>query len=166
MTEGWTSFANGLGNIMTSAWNGIKATISSGINWIIDKVNAVIDSINSVSGSVGMTLSKVPRVAFQTGGIVPGHAFQSGGIISGGRNPANHDQVPAMLDPGELILNRSQQGNLAAQIQASDSRSGGSTPIVISVSGNSFFGSDSEFAEKVGDAIFSKFNTHTALPGF
>lgn len=151
---------------MTSVWGGIKATISAGINWIIDKVNGVIDSINSVSGSVGMTLSKVPRVAFQTGGIVPGHAFQTGGILPGGRNPASHDKIMTALDPGELILNRSQQGNLAEQIIASDSRGGGSTPIVISVTGNSFFGSDQDFAEKVGDAIFSKFNTHTALPGF
>lgn len=164
---GWEGFANGLASVMASVWSGIKSTIAAGINWMIDKVNALIDSINSATGPVGFTVSKIPRVAFQTGGIVPGFgaAFQSGGIISGGKNPASHDKVPAMLDPGELILNRAQQGNLADQMRASGAQSAAPT-VVVSVTGNSFFGSDSDFADSVADEIFKRFNTHTAIPGF
>lgn len=69
-----------------------------------------------------------------------------------------------MLDPGELILNRAQQSNLADQMYASEGKS--TQTLVVQVTGNSFYGSDSDFADKVGDAIFSRFNMHQALPGF
>jgi hypothetical protein len=88
----------------------------------------------------------------------------TGGIIPGGKNPASHDKIPAMLDPGELILNRAQQSNVAQALTSESSTSGPS--ITIQVSGNSFYGSDSDFAEKIGDAIFQKFNQHIAINAF
>ena len=39
--------------------------------------------------------------------------FASGGIVQG---TGNRDTVPAMLTPGELILNQSQQDNLAGNM--------------------------------------------------
>jgi hypothetical protein len=90
---------------MMSTWASIKSTIASGINWIIDKANSVIRSINTATSKAGFTVSEIPKVAFQTGGIVPG-----------GVNPANHDKVYTALDPGELILNRAQQSNIANQL--------------------------------------------------
>ena len=53
-------------------------------------------------------------------GIIP-HA--NGGVIhaaSGYTVPGNNfsgDMVPAMLNSGELVLNRAQQGNLASQLE-------------------------------------------------
>lgn len=162
----WTWFTNGLKSAMEWAWNGIKSTIASGINWMIEKINKLIESINSAAGGVGVNINKIQPVTFQTWWIVPWFgSYQSGGIISGGKNPASHDKIPAMLDPGELILNRAQQGNLAEQMKASWNQSSAPT-MIVQVTGNSFYGSDSDFAEKVGDAIFEKFNVHQALPWF
>lgn len=162
----WSWFTNGLQSAMIGAWNGIKSTIASGINWMIEKINKLIESINSAAWAVGVNINKIQPVQFQTGWIVPWFgSYQTGGIISGGKNPASHDKIPAMLDPGELILNRAQQWNLADQMRASEQSSGTPT-LVVQVTGNSFYGSDSDFAEKVGDAIFEKFNVHQALPWF
>lgn len=118
----WDAFSGSIVNSMKVAWDGVKSIISGGINWIIDKANAVIDSINAVSDKVGFTVDRIQPVAFQTGGIVPGFgaAFQTGGVVPGGKNPASHDKVMTALDPGELILNRAQQNNLAGQIMASE----------------------------------------------
>lgn len=105
-SQAWSNFSEGLSNVMMSTWQNIKNTIAAGINWIIDKANAVIRSINSATETVGFRVPEIPRVAFQHGGIVPG-----------GVNPASHDKVYAALDPGELILNRAQQSNIAAQLE-------------------------------------------------
>ena len=60
--------------------------------------------------------------------------------------PADHDKIPAMLDPGELVLNRAQQANLAGQLIPS----GGETRVFnINVGGNNFYGDDASFAEKI-----------------
>ena len=90
------------------------------------------------------SIPTLDRVAFQNGGIVPG--FQTGGIVAGGKLPANHDQIPAMLDPGELILNRAQQKNLAAQMTSGQAVS--APTINITFTGNSFMG-ESDFIDKV-----------------
>lgn len=37
---------------MVAVWEGIKSTIASGINWVIDKINMVIQKINSATGTV------------------------------------------------------------------------------------------------------------------
>lgn len=63
----------------------------------------------------------IQRLAFQNGGIVPG--FETGGIVAGSALTAHHDQIPAMLDPGELILNRAQQKNLATQMTSAPATS-------------------------------------------
>jgi len=40
--------------------------------------------------------------------------FATGGMVTG---PQGIDRVPAMLTAGELVLNKSQQQNLAGQLQ-------------------------------------------------
>jgi len=69
-----------------------------------------------------------------------------------------------MLDPGELILNRAQQSNIAGQLTGGETIS--QTPIVIQISGNSFYGSDDDFAEKIGDTILEKFKVHMPIPSY
>lgn len=125
----WDGFTDGLAKKMEGAWNSVKDVVKSGINWIIDKTNSVIASINAATSEFGFSISPIAPVKFQTGGVVPGN-FQTGGIVSGGKNPADHDRVPAMLDPGELILNRSQQSNLADQIRALSETRAVSSPAV------------------------------------
>lgn len=155
----WKKFTDSLGNVMLSTWQGIKDTIASGINWIIDKANAVIASINTATSKAGFTISPIPRVAFQTGGIVEGTT----GIVPGGSNPANHDQVTANVDPGELILNRAQQSNIANQLKGGSSEGGGLT-VIIKLENNTFHGADENYARQISDMIFQDFNKHISIP--
>lgn len=67
----------------------------------------------------------------------------NGGIIhaaTGTVVPGNHysgDNIPALLDAGELVLNRAQQGNLASQLQENGSPSG--SPVLPYVTGQTVF---------------------------
>lgn len=89
--------------------------------------------------------------------------FQTGGIVAGGVNPAHHDQVPAMLDPGELILNRAQQRNVAAQLNTP----GGQAIVVnLNIGNNNFYGDDETFIDKIGNTIVDKVKQNLAINGF
>lgn len=49
MKAAWTSFWGVLGETMTGAWENVKATVKSSINWLIEKINAVISAANSIA---------------------------------------------------------------------------------------------------------------------
>lgn len=68
-----------------------------------------------------------------------------------------------MLDPGELILNRAQQKNISAQLTAEKSSQ---RVLHISISGNSFYGDDASFIDKIGDAIIEKITQNLSLQSF
>ena len=55
----------------------------------------------------GLELAKAEGANFADGGIVPGNSYSG-------------DHVPAMVNSGELILNRAQQGNLAGSMGGGD----------------------------------------------
>lgn len=164
LTEGWVKGMESMGNIVDTVWGGIKSAIASSINWVIDKINRFIKQANKVIWHVpGATkIDLLSPIAFEKGGIVPG--FQIGGIVPGWKTPANHDQVPAMLDPGELILNRSQQANLASQL--TNSGSSGQTVIQLNISWNNFYGDDEGLVDKIGNTIVEKFLQHQAIESF
>lgn len=66
----------------------------------------------SVTATMISTIAAIhSATGYASGGIVDGR----GGGTVGGSNPSG-DLVPARLNSGELILNRAQQGNLAAQL--------------------------------------------------
>ena len=46
--------------------------------------------------------------------------YATGGMVEG--NTYSGDQIPAMLNAGEVVLNRAQQGNLASQLEGSGMR--------------------------------------------
>lgn len=162
ISDVWTNTMEAAKNITTSIWDSIKQTIATSINWIIDKINWLIEKINSISGTVWVpAIPLIPRLEFQNGGVVPG--FQTGGIIPGGKNPAHHDQVPAMLDPGELILNRAQQKNLSLQM----SQPGGQAIVInLTIWNNNFYGDDEGFIEKIWNTIVEKVNQNLAINAF
>jgi hypothetical protein len=92
-----SAFAGALatdGTTKSNIWAFIAAAAASTASMI-----TMIDSIHSATG-------------YANGGIVKadGGAFVPGNSMSG-------DMVPAMLNSGELVLNRAQQGNLAAQLE-------------------------------------------------
>jgi hypothetical protein len=64
-------------------------------------------------------------VPFAEGGVV--HA--AGGVVAG--TTFSGDQIPAMLNAGEVVLNRAQVGNLAEQLEDNERQGGfGGTPYV------------------------------------
>lgn len=96
---------------------------------VIQGVMQVIDAVNTIIGVTQTTALTANTVAmtslttalwantasswipFANGGVV--HA--AGGIVAG--NTYSGDQIPAMLNAGEVVLNRAQTGNLASQLQ-------------------------------------------------
>jgi hypothetical protein len=64
-------------------------------------------------------------IPFANGGVV--HA--AGGVVAG--TTFSGDQIPALLNAGEVVLNRAQVGNLAEQLEDNNNQGGiGGTPYV------------------------------------
>ena len=96
--------------------------VIQGVTSVIEGVNAVI-SIFSTTAMSANTAALIANTAalyanaatniipFANGGVV--HA--AGGTVVG--NTYSGDQIPAMLNAGEVVLNRAQTGNLASQLQ-------------------------------------------------
>lgn len=92
-----------------------------------NNTDAVIEGVKGVmsifsGGAAGKHNGGIVHAA--TGAIVPGHHFSG-------------DNVPALLDSGELVLNRAQQGNLASQLEGGGSET--TTPLRPYVSGQDVF---------------------------
>ena len=70
--------------------------------------------------------------------------YATGGMVEG--NTYSGDQIPAMLNAGEVVLNRAQQGNLASQLQGN----GGTVNVVGRVVGEDIFLSADRYARRSG----------------
>lgn len=105
MTSGLSSLAGGI--------EGLGIDLGDGFRGMIDKMGAVITIITSIQ----TILSAIE--AIQTiGTFLP---FANGGIVraANGFVPGNYmsgDNFPALLNSGELVLNKAQQGVLASQL--------------------------------------------------
>lgn len=88
-------------------------------------------------------------------------SFANGGIVhaaTGSTVPGNHfsgDLVPAMVNSGELILNRAQQGNLAAQLDSQQRDIAAAQPYI---DGETIYLGLSNFARRsgMGELVFSR----------
>lgn len=91
------------------------------INSVIDKIDEVFKKASKADDKGIMVFGR-----YATGGIVPG--FNTGGIAyaASGMLARGTDTVPAMLTPGEMVLNKGQQNNLFNMLNGRGS-SGGST---------------------------------------
>ena len=90
-----------------------------GILQVISTITMAIQSLAAVTATTS-ALKAIPIIGWflHNGGVV--HAANGYSV------PGNHysnDMVPAMLNSGELVLNKAQQGNLASQLQ--DGSNGG-----------------------------------------
>lgn len=131
------TMVNSLGSIATGVQNlGIK--VPEGISQSI----AVLQTIMGIVGAI-QTISTT-KFLFSTGGIV--HA--AGGVLVPG-NSFSGDRVPALLNSGEVVLNRSQQFNLASQLEG-DGRQGGGTPMLPYVSGDKIILGANNFLKGAG----------------
>ena len=123
MTQGISSMVGGIEALgvelpqgLQDVLGGIQGVISilTGISTII----TAIEAISAVDAIIPFARGGVVHAANGFSGIVPGYHFSG-------------DNIPAMLDAGEVVLNRAQAGNLAAQLQDADN-GGGYAPSHIS----------------------------------
>ena len=119
---GMSEMVSGMENLGIEIPKGFKDTISAvqGVVSILNSIVVIVKAIEAISAIDSI-------LPFARGGIV--HA--AGGYVPG--NTYSGDQIPAMLNAGEVVLNRGQQGVLAASLQAvgqSGEGGGGGRPYV------------------------------------
>lgn len=151
-TKAWESFGKSALLALADVLEGLGAQLAAqavaqaiSYNW----VNAALATAGSVAAYVAAGLIRGWAGSYAEGGIVP----QVAGV------PSTGDQHIARVNPGELILNEAQQGNLAAILSTQqamiDARAAddaiGPRSIVINLSGAEIIGLDSE---EVGRAIY------------
>ena len=88
----------GLSNVL----GGIQAVVT-----ILTTISTIVSAIEAISAADAF-------LPFARGGIVRA----AGGFSVPGNNYSG-DRVPALLNSGELVLNKAQQGNLASQLEGS-----------------------------------------------
>ena len=124
-----------LGSGLTAMASGLKAmgielpdeinqliNIIQGVSSIIQGVNAVISVFSNTAMSANTAALIANTAALQvaaTTNLIPfargGVVHAAGGVVAG--NTFSGDQIPAMLNAGEVVLNRAQTGALASQFQ-------------------------------------------------
>lgn len=126
---------------------GLKKMFSAmqGIASILTGISALITIITTIQGAkatpvIGMFLSHGGVAKAAQGLTVPGN------LMSG-------DRVPAMLNSGEVVLNRAQVGNLAAQLSGPQVASGQNGRTV--VSGEDIVLAVENYGRRIGRKFFS-----------
>ena len=144
----WGTFAKSALEALAEVLFGLGAqlaaqAVSASLSWnFAGAAAATAASVAAIAAGAGL---QAIAGSFEEGGIVP----QVAGV------PATGDHLTARVNAGELILNRAQQENLAAQIAAQDAQrrmsvsSGG--VINISLEGSNIYGLD---APAVGRAVY------------
>ena len=131
----WSVVMEGIQGLASSVWNGVKDTFVDAMNWIIKKMNAFISALNGMSGTLGAALGL-------------------------GKRGFNLGQIPTLADgaivahrPGGIIANIGEGRYDEAVVPLRGGRAAGLGGITIQITGNSFFGDDERFAEKIGDQL-------------
>lgn len=126
-----------LGDVMSSVAGGVNGMLGGIEQLGIDLPEGMKDVVSSIQG-VASILTGISAMVSVIQGITAVDAlipFSTGGVVkaaNGFRVPGNYfsgDQVPAMLNSGEVVLNRAQQGNLISQLGGGGSM-GGAQPYV------------------------------------
>jgi hypothetical protein len=124
LLNGISQLTDGLQKIGIDIPEEVQAVIGviQGVMQVIEAVNTII-GVTQTSALAANTAAMISLEAalwantstswlpFANGGVV--HA--AGGIVAG--NTYSGDQIPAMLNAGEVVLNRAQAGNLASQLE-------------------------------------------------
>lgn len=144
----WHGFWQTLGDWAKNIIDSIKGWIDSIIdafNRLIAKAHEAVDALPGASVAQGLGKFFDLKQYFADGGVVKPLYASNGAFV-----PRGTDTVPAMLTPGEVVLNAAQQKNLLG-------RMGG---VTINITGT--FLSD-DVAEQVGDMIVRKLQLSTKV---
>lgn len=161
VVSGLSQVAGGLQQMGVELPEGVQKVmgIIQGVMTVIEGVNAIISMTQTpaiVANTVALgalTSAMAANTAtnlipfFAHGGVV--HAANGfSGVVSG--NHFSGDNVPALLDSGEVVLNRAQQGVIAGALQG-----GGQTVHVVGkLSGESLFICAENWAKRAGKGEF------------
>ena len=107
---GVNSIASGIEQLGIELPQGLRDVLGGiqGIMSIVQGITSILLVIEALN-EVQATTSAIPF--FSRGGVV--HA--AGGVVAG--STYSGDQIPAMLNAGEVVLNKAQQGAIASQLQ-------------------------------------------------
>lgn len=122
VTNSVTNIASGLQSLGVEIPEGIAKTLG-----VIQTISGVLSAILAITTVISAT-SQANATANWVDAILP---FANGGIVRAANgyvdgNTYSGDQIPALLNAGEVVLNRSQVGNLASQLSGGMQQTSGS----------------------------------------
>ena len=114
--EGFGQLSDAIGG-MSANLETLGLDLPDGMGEMITKMQAIIGLITGISTI--LTAIQTIQTAATVGSFLP---FKSGGVVRAANGfvggDIGYDGVPAILQSGELVLNKAQQGNLASQLEA------------------------------------------------
>ena len=116
VAEGFGQLTGGIQQ-MVGSMQQLGIEIPAGLSNVLGGIQAVVTILTTISTIVSAieAISAADTfIPFARGGIVRA----AGGFSVPGNNYSG-DRVPALLNSGELVLNKAQQGNLASQLEGS-----------------------------------------------
>ena len=126
--------------------------IGSGAKKFVTKIiDGIKDLFKKVTG--GGIIGKGKDLIGKVGGFIK-KLFASGGIVAGDGAPITGDKVLIRTNPGEMVLNQAQQGNLFKMINSN--QNSGSGGIVLNIQGNVIADDESQvnkLINKINDAL-------------
>lgn len=125
ISAGISGMVGGLEGLGVEVPDGIKAAVNG-----IQSVISILTSIATITSAIQTVATAQTLKFWANGGVV---RAAGGYAVPGSRYSG--DGIPSMLNAGELVLNRAQQGNLASQLQ--EGRNSG--PQVAQVSGEQIY---------------------------
>lgn len=137
LSKAWNAIMEGLSTVASKVWEGIKETFKAAINWLIDKFNVFIRAVSGVANIVGKavgqknwSIDSIPHLA-------------SGGVVT-------RPTLAMIGEAGpEAIVPLGRKGGASAGLG-----------VTIVIQGNSFYGDDERFVQKIGDQIMRMLEPH------
>ena len=161
VVSGLSQVAGGLQQIGVELPDGVQKVMGviQGVMTVIEGVNAIISMTQTpaiVANTVALGALTSAMAANTATNLIP--FFAHGGVVHAANGfsgvvPGNHfsgDNVPALLDSGEVVLNRAQQGVIAGALQG-----GGQTVHVVGkLAGKDLFICAENWAKRTGKGEF------------
>ena len=162
VVSGLSQVAGGLQQMGVELPDGVQKVMGviQGVMTVIEGVNAIISMTQTpaiVANTVALGALTSAMAANTATNLIP--FFAHGGVVHAANGfsgvvPGNHfsgDNVPALLDSGEVVLNRAQAGVVAGALQGG----GGQTVHVVGkLSGESLFLCAENWAKRTGRGEF------------